>query len=125
MIPHWVTACVLHGEFRAKEQPKVSFYLAPWIPPESSSNPLPSASNSRGGGQQSSSGKRGSGSSGEAGSAAARGAAGREGGTAADAGVLNNPGCQRFTAHAQMLVSKVCVHVFICTYIYMEGQSKR
>ncbi|CAN0414627.1 unnamed protein product [Laminaria digitata] len=27
-------ACVLHGDFTSKDQPKVAFYLAPWAPAE-------------------------------------------------------------------------------------------
>lgn len=26
--------CVLHGEFPSKGQPKVAFFLAPWVPAE-------------------------------------------------------------------------------------------
>ena len=33
-IPDWVMGCVLHGEFPIKGQPKVSFFLAPWLPAE-------------------------------------------------------------------------------------------
>ena len=118
VIPHWAMTCVLHGEFRTKEQPKVAFFLAPWIPPERSSLPLPSTP------QKQQHGKRGNGAaedgrpaslpasrgSGAVGAAAAAAAGGKAGGGAAGAGgVPGNQVSQRFTAPAQMLVSKVCV----------------
>lgn len=96
MIPHWVTACVLHGEFHAKEQSKVSFYLAPWRPPESL-NPTLSASAGRGAQRHGTSSKRGS------------GAGGGDGGSAAISGP-HNSASQRYTAPAQMLVSKVVLN---------------
>lgn len=116
VIPHWAMTCVLHGEFRAKEQPKLAFFLAPWIPPERSSLPLPSTP------QKQQKGKRG-GAAGDGrpaslptsrGSGAAAAAAGGKAGAAAGAGgVPASQVSQRFTAPAQMLVSKVCVCVCV------------
>lgn len=106
-IPHWVMACVLHGEFHTKDQPKVAFFLAPWIPPKRSSFPLTSSSSSSSRQKQ---GKRGGGGGGgDAGRPVSfrepRGGAG--GGAAGGGGVPPSQVSQRFTAPAQMLVSKV------------------
>ncbi|CAN0425722.1 unnamed protein product, partial [Ectocarpus fasciculatus] len=129
-IPNWVMACVLHGEFHTKEQEKMAFFLAPWIPPERGggggggglllpSTPHRQPQGKRGGGGSSGAagdvrrpaslgGSRGSGAAGSA--AAAGGKAG--GGAAAGAGgVPPNQMSQRFTAPVQMLVSKVMAYV--------------
>eukprot|EP00903_Cladosiphon_okamuranus_P010963 g10354.t1 len=118
VIPHWAMTCVLHGEFRAKEQPKVAFFLAPWIPPERSSLPPPSTPQ-----KQQQQGKRG-GEAGDGsgrpaslpasrggGTAAAAVAGGKAGGAAGAGGVPSSQVSQRFTAPAQMLVSKVMAYV--------------
>ncbi|CAM9124793.1 unnamed protein product [Scytosiphon promiscuus] len=106
-IPHWVMACVLHGEFHTKEQPKVSFRLAPWMPPKRNSFPLPSLQ------QQ---GKKGGGIG--AGGDAGRPVSFREprgggagGAAAGGGGVPPSQVSQSFTAPAQMLVSKVMAYV--------------
>ena len=128
VIPHWAMTCVLHGEFRAKDQPKVAFFLAPWIPPERSSLPLPStphrtrqqqgkrAGGAAGDGRPSSlPASRGTGAAAAAAVAAAAAAGGKAGGGAAGAGgAPANQVSQRFTAPAQMLVSKVCCVLCAC-----------
>ncbi|CAN0125956.1 unnamed protein product [Pylaiella littoralis] len=115
VIPHWAMACVLHGEFRAKEQPKVSFFLAPWMPPERNSPLLPSTPRHQQQGKRSSGAGGGGGRSasllGSRGSSAAAAAVGKPRGAAGAGGVPPNQLSQRFTAPAQMLVSKVMAYV--------------
>ncbi|CAM9883203.1 unnamed protein product [Ectocarpus sp. 6 AP-2014] len=126
-IPNWVMACVLHGEFHTKEQDKMAFFLAPWIPPERGgggglslpSTPHRQPQGKRGGGGSSGAtvdarkpaslgGSRGSGA---AGTAAAAGAKAGGGAAVGAGGVPPNQISQRFTAPVQMLVSKVMAYV--------------
>ncbi|CAM9975433.1 unnamed protein product, partial [Hapterophycus canaliculatus] len=103
-------ACVLHGEFHTKEQQKVAFFLAPWVPPERNSLPAPSSTSRQ---QQARRGGGGGGAGGDAGRPASfREPRGGVGGSAAGGGgVPASQVSQRFTAPAQMLVSKVMAYV--------------
>lgn len=70
---------MIHGDFQPKDQPKVAFFLAPWVPPEPTN----------------STGKRAGGAD-EAGTGT---------GTSASGG--SHQASQRYTAPAQMQISKV------------------
>lgn len=99
VIPQWVTACVIHGKFNVREQTKVTFYLAPWVPPDPA---VPSATPRQ---HEQNHVVRG----GVPGTGRGEGS-----GRSATTGSQLKP--ERFKAPAQMPISKVCVCVCLLNY---------
>lgn len=99
VIPQWVTACVIHAKFNVREQAKVAFFLAPWVPSDPtvpSTTPRPHDQN------HVRSGVPGTGK-------------GEGSGRSASTGQHLKP--ERFTAPAQMPISKVC---WVCTVLHSK-----
>ncbi|CAN0020890.1 unnamed protein product [Discosporangium mesarthrocarpum] len=86
MLPQWVTDCVMHRNFNTKAQPKVPFFLVPWETPATPSVKGQVADDTRG---------------------RSRGGS-RAPGYFPSRGLIPS---RRFTAPAQMRVSKVMLYV--------------
>lgn len=101
MIPHWVFACVVNGDFRVKEQAKVAFFLAPWVPPHAHVSSAKGGADGTRTPQHTSHGRR----------------AGTADGVGTSAGGRTYQASQRFTAPMQMLVSKVR-RLSLCSFFF-------